>query len=45
MFQVDFTPKAEADLARLDKSVAQRVQKIIVRFVRRRREVYRHGAD
>jgi len=29
----------------LDKSVAQRVQKIIVRFVRRRREVYRYGAD
>jgi len=29
MFQVDFTPVAETDLARLDKPVAQRVLKKI----------------
>jgi len=88
MFQVDFSPVAEADLARLDKLSAQRVlkkirwlaenfavitpepltgpwqgvyklrvgdyrvlyafdrekQKIIVRFIRHRREVYKQGA-
>lgn len=88
MFQVDFTPVAESDLARLDKSVAQRVlkkirwlaenfetitpetlagpwqgvfklrvgdyrvlytcnrakQKILVHFIRHRREVYKQGA-
>jgi mRNA interferase RelE/StbE len=88
MFQVDFTPVAETDLARLDKPVAQRVlkkirwlaenfetitpetltgpwqgvfklrvgdyrvlytcdrekQKILVHFIRHRREVYKQGA-
>ncbi len=29
MFQVEFTPGAEADLARLDKTIAQRVLKKI----------------
>ena len=87
MFQVEFTPGAETDLARLDKPIAQRVlkklrwlaenlesitpetltgqwqgvfklrvgdhrvlytcdrekQKIVVRFVRHRREVYKQG--
>jgi len=88
MFQVDFTPVAEADLACLDKPIAQRMlkrirwlaenfgaitpealtgpwqgvfklrvgdyrvlytcdrekQRIIVRFIRHRREVYKQGA-
>lgn len=88
MFQVEFTAGAEADLARLDKPVAQRVlkelrwpaenlevitpetltgqwqgvfklcvgdyrvlytcdrekQKIVVHFVRHRREIYKQGA-
>jgi len=89
MVQVDFTPRAEADLASLDKPIAQRVlkklrwlaenfetitpemltgqwqgvfklrvgdyrvlytcdrnqQKIIIRFIRHRREVYKLDAD